>query len=691
MKQLLLIKLFVMVSLAALSQKNTPSKEILFKSPDFWKRQYEVKFKAASVNIQKEIAEKNNELKKSNKSFIVGMTSVYNSDLNSITGLKVKTNPKELPTPSPTFASMIQQVNCLVIHARPTDRHVDMRDYGIITPVRDQGNCGSCFDFAVVAALETSELLKNGGDASQLDLSEAQVINCMGTFLGLTNRCGSGGFNGDVAGFLTEHRLVTESQWPYTAMDQQGDQCTRFQNNTSPYKARCWNYVTGTVLNPSPGIDAIKTAICKYGSVAAGIHATDNFKAYVSGVYDMNDVGAFDLLPNHMIQIIGWDDNLQAWLIRNSWSTGWGEGGFAWVKYNTNRIGAYANWIEAEYTSDNRCAVVTPPPSTATASTATYEQMVSTFPWNRFYRIQNEQNGLVVEVDDPVIGSADKGMKVQQWTSHGPIPLGSDGHNQEWYFLPAGRIGDLPTFRILNNGFMKFLTDNGSVSPSTEAGNGSANQVWCLEPVSFSPLKVRIKNVQTNKYIELPNGDQHEGTRYNMAALTDQSNQHFLVSAVWAPGIDLGRYTGNLFLLPAHQTGMALDRAGGSLNNGNPVQLYTKMLNNGNQLWNINYDASLNAYFIQPSGAMNKTIEVFSFSNANGGGTGIWDKWTGENTNQRWIILPIVRKPGRFAIFNWNSGKCLDVAGAGRTNGTRVQQYDFAEADNQEWVIEKAN
>ena len=44
--------------------------------------------------------------------------------------------------------------------------------------------------------------------------------------------------------------------------------------------------------------------------------------------------------------LVGWDDNKQAWLIKNSWGKDWGEDGFGWVKYDSNNIGLFAAWIQ---------------------------------------------------------------------------------------------------------------------------------------------------------------------------------------------------------------------------------------------------------------------------------------------------------------------------------------------------------
>ncbi len=107
-------------------------------------------------------------------------------------------------------------------------------------------------------------------------------------------------------------------------------------------QAVSWDYVNSPP-DKLPTVEQLKTALVKHGPIAAPMVFDDCLLAYKSGVFNENtggDVG-------HVVLLIGWDDDKQAWLIKNSWGEEWGEKGFAWIKYGSNNIGAFAAWIDA--------------------------------------------------------------------------------------------------------------------------------------------------------------------------------------------------------------------------------------------------------------------------------------------------------------------------------------------------------
>jgi len=87
----------------------------------------------------------------------------------------------------------------------------------------------------------------------------------------------------------------------------------------------------------------LKKALCEYGPLAVAVAATPVFKAYKSGVFNENSNAGI----NHGVTLVGWDDSKEAWRIKNSWGTGWGEKGFMWIAYGCNQIGYAASWVQA--------------------------------------------------------------------------------------------------------------------------------------------------------------------------------------------------------------------------------------------------------------------------------------------------------------------------------------------------------
>lgn len=320
--------------LAAFAQ--VPSKEQLFKTEVYWNQLYIEKEKSAPKEVQDKLNAYRQTAKQQKWTFDVGYTTVLDKDIKSITGFvmpeDLKKNPEKILPPKEN-QSMPAQPTTTAFSCSPTQRHFDLRDFGFVTMAKNQGSCGSCWAFSTVAVFESSYLKINGGDPATLDLSEQQVLDCSGWLSG----CG-GGIHLVSMQYLCTNSLQTETSYNYLAM---GATC-RTGLPATPYRARRWVTISN-VLGSSTN-EQIKQAICEQGSVSATMFATPLFIAYSSGVFNEFNHFAF---PNHVIQIIGWDDDLNAWLIKNSWGERWGTAGFGWVAYGHNAIGGYASYVEA--------------------------------------------------------------------------------------------------------------------------------------------------------------------------------------------------------------------------------------------------------------------------------------------------------------------------------------------------------
>lgn len=198
--------------------------------------------------------------------------------------------------------------------------------------VRDQGNSNNCWAVSSVEALEASWSLRN---KQKVTLS-AQAI------LDRTRQAGPD-FTSTAMAQLKAYGTATEATYPYT------HKVGAFRPVATPYKAANWGYVqprTG-VTDPHATVAQLKRALAQHGPLAVGLYSTKNFEKYRTGIFRENVRTAGPQDISHAVLLVGWDDARGAWKIKNSWGTAWGQGGYGWVSYESNNIGAQATWVEA--------------------------------------------------------------------------------------------------------------------------------------------------------------------------------------------------------------------------------------------------------------------------------------------------------------------------------------------------------
>jgi len=213
----------------------------------------------------------------------------------------------------------------------------DWRSKGAVTPVKDQGQCGSCWAHSVVEEIESMWFISKGVLPV---LSPQQIVDC--DFFVLDNAC-SGGTTQFAYYYVQEAGgLMSESDYPYQSGTTGKREICVFNETESVATVKGFNYATPMCLDfvCDHQDESLLEANLLTGPVSICVDATP-WQDYVSGVMTGPECGHGLLETDHCVQLVGYNQTSTPpyWIVRNSWGGNWGEEGFIFLEMGTNTCG----------------------------------------------------------------------------------------------------------------------------------------------------------------------------------------------------------------------------------------------------------------------------------------------------------------------------------------------------------------
>ena len=193
--------------------------------------------------------------------------------------------------------------------------------HNYITPIKDQGACGSCIAFSCVATVEANVHVQKNEPSLNTDLSEADLFFCHG------GTCGGGWSVNAALTVFEKYGVCDERCFPYTDHDQPCKRCADWKKRVT--KIKSFQGITSTA--------SMKAWLAKYGPLVTCFTVYSDFFSYHSGIYHHVSGG---VAGGNSVCCVGYNDAKRYWICKSNWGTAWGEHGFFCIAYGQCGIDA---------------------------------------------------------------------------------------------------------------------------------------------------------------------------------------------------------------------------------------------------------------------------------------------------------------------------------------------------------------
>jgi len=191
---------------------------------------------------------------------------------------------------------------------------------GVVSPVKDQQQCGSCWAFSTVEALES--FIAINSNTSVTNLSPQELVDCTSSYG--NNGCNGGMMDSSFRYVIDKGGICSEDEIKYKGVDKKCKDCkTRYGENDVK---NCYNIASGEELT--------MREVVSRQPISIAIEAdTATFQFYSDGVITSVDCGTN---LDHAVVIVGYNtkDDIDYWIVRNSWGEFWGNKGYVFIERN---------------------------------------------------------------------------------------------------------------------------------------------------------------------------------------------------------------------------------------------------------------------------------------------------------------------------------------------------------------------
>ncbi|MED6126648.1 hypothetical protein PIB30_080480 [Stylosanthes scabra] len=243
------------------------------------------------------------------KSYTLGINHLTDLTAEEIKGsLNGYKRPQRGSTPTPFKYADVESVPA----------SIDWRTKGAVTSVKNQGFCGSCWAFSAVAAVEGIHAITTG---ELVSLSEQQVVSC--DINGRDMGCDGGYMEGAFEYIWNNGGINCDSNYPYNGTD------ATCNATAEAFKVAS---IKGYEMVPANNESEVMKALANQPLSVAISAGSFHFQGYSGGVFDYAHCG-YEL--DHGVTAVGYgttENGTDYWIVKNSWGTNWGEGGYIRMK-----------------------------------------------------------------------------------------------------------------------------------------------------------------------------------------------------------------------------------------------------------------------------------------------------------------------------------------------------------------------